>query len=491
MSVENCMGKNNKFYFESISLLLYGSLSFIWLWMHEPWRDEAQAWLIVRDLDIYGIIKQMVWEGTPALWHMLIFPTVKLGLPYFCMFILHWIIAIVIAWLLLFKLNLSNYIKIGLLFSYFLMFEYVLVARNYSISILLLIIIASLYGSRFKKPVLFSILILLLFNTNIHSFGAATALSIIYLWELCKSIKVRIHYLIALTIMITGAVLVFLQIFPVNSLEQNAIIEKSAFNFYSIFIAIRNGFLPGYDLNFLFSFIFSLLLLLFLIRALVRPKIFVILFLSVGWLLFILGTIHLGGLRHHGFVLIFIIFSFSLEKYYEIEPLNISFCRINLNILNKLSSIILVLCLFLSIIQSIKAYYNELKFSYSGSKEAAEFVKTYIPVEQLIIVHRSYSCCSLLPYLDDYKFWYADSEEFGTFLIWDMKFKENAYTLSNSEVIERADKNFSNSTVKILILTKPIIGSKLDEYELIYTTQKKVFCKKDEQFYIYQEKHER
>ena len=483
--------KSNKLCFENICLLIYSLLSFIWIWMHEPWRDEAQAWLIVRDLDLGGILKQMVWEGSPALWHMLLFPLTKSGLPYVSMFILHWLIAVFAVWILLYKLPLNKFIKIGLLFSYYLIFEYVLVARNYNLTILLLFIIAWVYESRHKKPISFSIYILLLFNSNIHSFGAATALTIIFFWEMFINYNFNRKNIIALLIMLSGIILLFLQMPPIVAVKQNAIVEMSAFNFHSVFIAISNSFLPGFNLNVFSGFIFSIILLLFFIRFLIRPKIFIFLLVSEIWLFYIFGSVHGGELRHHGFIMIFIIFSLLLEKYYPIEPVTISNKKLEFSIIRKLSSIILILCLFLSIYQSIRFYHDELQFNYSGSREAAEFIKNNIPADQVIIAHRSYACSSLLPYLPEYKFWYADREEFGSFLTWDKQFMQNAYSLSNQEVKERAEKRFGGEADVAYLLTTPISEFELNSFDLLFRTKKKVFCKKDEEFYLYQRKHEK
>src|SRR4030065_1367587 len=88
------MKKNASFGFAVFLILLYSAIQVVLLIHHEPWEDEAQAWLIARDLDIVSIFKQMAYEGSPALWHMLLLPFAKTGLPYMSEFILHLIIAI-------------------------------------------------------------------------------------------------------------------------------------------------------------------------------------------------------------------------------------------------------------------------------------------------------------------------------------------------------------------------------------------------------------
>ena len=49
---------------------------------YENWLDEAQAWLLARDLNLAGLFRQMSFEGHPCLWHLILMPFAKLGFPY-------------------------------------------------------------------------------------------------------------------------------------------------------------------------------------------------------------------------------------------------------------------------------------------------------------------------------------------------------------------------------------------------------------------------
>ena len=48
---------------------------------HEIWRDEAQVWCIVRDLNFFDAFQMARNEGHPFLWYMVVMPFAKLGLP--------------------------------------------------------------------------------------------------------------------------------------------------------------------------------------------------------------------------------------------------------------------------------------------------------------------------------------------------------------------------------------------------------------------------
>ena len=53
--------------YRDISFIIYFVISLLLTIMHEPFKNEAQAWLIVRDLDLPGIMNIMWYEGTLAL----------------------------------------------------------------------------------------------------------------------------------------------------------------------------------------------------------------------------------------------------------------------------------------------------------------------------------------------------------------------------------------------------------------------------------------
>ena len=63
--------------------IVYLALTFIGAARHEIWYDEAQAWNIAKYNDISGIIDFMKYEGHPPLWHFVLYPFAKAGLPGF------------------------------------------------------------------------------------------------------------------------------------------------------------------------------------------------------------------------------------------------------------------------------------------------------------------------------------------------------------------------------------------------------------------------
>src|SRR5438270_13480177 len=62
---------------------------------HEPWRDEADSWLVVNNASIPAMLEWTRYAATPPLWYLLLKPLAWLGLPYFSQTVFH----LVLAWI--------------------------------------------------------------------------------------------------------------------------------------------------------------------------------------------------------------------------------------------------------------------------------------------------------------------------------------------------------------------------------------------------------
>src|SRR5260370_920465 len=152
-----------------VALLMYGALVVVLEMHHEPWRDEADPWLLARDADCVTFFHRMGLSGTPGLWHTLLVPLARTGLPYGSQAVLHIIIAICAAAIILWKAPFPIALRIATIFSYYLSYEYSVVVRSYALGIVLLVSVAALYPKRFERPVVWGLLVALLANTNTHS----------------------------------------------------------------------------------------------------------------------------------------------------------------------------------------------------------------------------------------------------------------------------------------------------------------------------------
>ena len=168
-----------------LALLLFAGLLVLVGVHHEPWFDEAQAWLIARDNSPWTLVSQGVrYEGTPALWHGLLWLVQRLGLPYDGLWLVSSSLAFGGAWVVIYKSPFPLWMRMGLIFSYFFAYQYSVVARSYAIDLLLLPLLAWLFADRCERPLLYGALLGLLANTNAHSFMLSGVLALDMAWSL-------------------------------------------------------------------------------------------------------------------------------------------------------------------------------------------------------------------------------------------------------------------------------------------------------------------
>src|SRR5215203_1893073 len=87
---------------------------------HEPWMDEAQAWLLAKDTNPVELFVQYLrYEGSPGLWHLILMVPAKLGFPYVTLNIVSAVIAAAGVFLFLRFSPFPPAVKILFPFSYF------------------------------------------------------------------------------------------------------------------------------------------------------------------------------------------------------------------------------------------------------------------------------------------------------------------------------------------------------------------------------------
>lgn len=177
---------------------LYRKNSFIILWIlfagyvvfngillfgHELWRDEANVWLLARDTTLMQLFGEMKYQGHPCLWYLMVMPFAKLGFPFPFISIMSFLIMAAAAGLFTLKAPFSPAAKAVCLFSPMFSYYYPVVARNYCLIALLLILLAYLYPVRNEKSVYYGLLLGLLVQADTIVLMAAGLISVMWLWE--------------------------------------------------------------------------------------------------------------------------------------------------------------------------------------------------------------------------------------------------------------------------------------------------------------------
>ncbi|UGY21766.1 hypothetical protein WDM22_14690 [Bradyrhizobium septentrionale] len=155
---------------------------------HVMWRDEVRALTIaLNGDDPIAMLRGLHGEGHPALWYLLLRGAhavfgrgeVLPGVAF--------VAGLVTVALLIFRSPFPRPLVLLLITSHALLFEYVVMARNYGISALFLFAIAACYPAHRDRGVLLGALLLLLANTNVVGAIMAGAFLLFWLFDLLEA----------------------------------------------------------------------------------------------------------------------------------------------------------------------------------------------------------------------------------------------------------------------------------------------------------------
>ncbi|MBI2442262.1 MAG: hypothetical protein HYV35_12950 [Lentisphaerae bacterium] len=481
-----------------LALVIYALATFNTMLAHEPWRDEAYAWLIARDADLVEFFRLRAYDWSPGLWYLILMPFAKLAFPYLTMSIIHWLLAVAVVAFILWRSPFSPLTKLLLVFSYYLFWEYVISVRVYAVSILLLVILAQLYPERFKRPIAYAALIALLFSANMHVSGMAAALSAAYVLE-----AVRLRYfsrpiILGGILMGLGALALFLQvgIQPADCVRGET--QGWSFNASRIYQALVGAFFVGVGpVNLLVPAGIVMFALIFWGLA-TRPMPCLIFLGHTAFLLYVFAKTG-GGVRHHGLLLIGTMFCLWiagspsrpgsgfpragpeaswrwLESLARKLPDNEARWRAAAAALNFV--------LLVSLPAGVMMHNLEHKHDYSGGKAMAGFITANHLEQYPIAAHRDAAQISLLPYLPGKQLWYATIGAYGTYYRQNQQRYQAFFAMTYADALQKIEQAFPAGSPLLILLDAPLPPGHEQKYRLIHKVDSTVFGS-DERFYLY------
>jgi hypothetical protein len=155
---------------------------------HERWADEAQAWLIARDLPLSRIwFYELRYEGSPGLWHTILWIAQHVfHLRYDSIGFIGMAGATAGVALLIFKAPFPRYIRWPLAFTYFMIYQYAVIARPYTLLPLLAFAAAILFKD-LLHPERMTIVLVLLANLSLHGTILAGCFGLAYVIDALKA----------------------------------------------------------------------------------------------------------------------------------------------------------------------------------------------------------------------------------------------------------------------------------------------------------------
>jgi hypothetical protein len=464
-------------------ILPYAAITAVLMVYHQPWRDEAQSWLLVRDLDLGALFAQMKYEGSPALWHLILFPFAKAGLPYFTEFCIHWVLAIATLSVFLLTAPFSRLTKALFAFSYLMAFEYSVIARNYVLTVLLLFVIAALYRRRFQLAIPYGLAICLLFNTNVHSFAVGASLAGLFAWEAFRRRAFTLPVATALGLMIVGGLAALAQVWPTEDCVYGGV------SYDVPWTVVSNIFFSGAASH--YALPSAIVLAIAILAMAKKPQALLIFVPMTLWITWIAIFKSQGGPRHHGLIFITLLVSLWIGQSYDERP-----SQRGGTLRRLLQSpwpyrafiIILNVCLAISALAiSIPTWHDAITRKFSGSKDVAEFLRDGNFQDRPLIAQRDFKVSAILPYFPAKKAWYADKQEYGSFITWDRKWKRQS-GIPNFIAIARAKKAFGDQVNLCFLLDEPLRQPAADGLQLVWGAQQTTqtyFGLGDEFYFVY------
>ncbi len=346
---------------------------------HEPWSDEAQSFLIARDTSLSEVLSYMKYEGTPPLWVFILKLFIFLGGTYETLYILPIFFSTIGLIIFEFKIKAPWYIKLLFPFSYFILYQYTIIARSYCLIFPVLMLLALVYNKRFERPILYSIVLYILMNISLHTLIIAGSLYLIYLIEVVKDKKYKTKKIsiACILIFITLAVTVLITL----PAEDCVYMSNGGKNFLYVITEETIGNDEPTIIQGVITVLF-LITLYIIMRKKDNKDFFEISILFLPLLAFFM--IVTCQKWHIGIVWILFV-SYLIMK----------------DIINKdlIAKIFVTFICVVQVIWTFKSYKYDIFENYSASKNAAEFIKQY-NYEELYIYGLGYSVTAIQPYFE-------------------------------------------------------------------------------------------
>lgn len=472
--------------FYGLILAVYAVITFITLRHHELWRDEALTWVVARDSSIVELFRVVALEGHLSLWYLLLMPFAKLGLPCFTMLVLHWSLAVAAVAVFLWYAPFSRITKVLFVFSYYMFWEYCLSIRCYTLGILLMFSLAALHRDRFRFPILYAILLVLLLNSSIPVMFIAGALFLVYVGDYIALPyrPPRVKY--AIVVMVIGIVAAYLQIgvLPGSIVKESFLWKTAAANELT---AVVQAFFVSDPRGVLVLAGFAILALVGYVLV-TRPASLLILGVHLagnfGTFLFLAG-----GTRHHGLILIGILVSLWLAAYYPDSDWAL-FRRIRAHLPDfsqrwRTCMVALNLSLLMALPIGVTMHRYDLKYQYSGSRKMARFIRANHFDQYPIAAWRDAQTFAVLAYLPGKQFWCAGLKKYQTHY-WETKERGWAAAhVTYADALQNIERAFPGNESVLILLDVPLDTQQMPRYKLLFKVDGDIFFAGDERLYLY------
>lgn len=425
-----------------VVFVIFGFLTFLVGLHHEPWADEAQAWLIARDCTIPDMILHVLkYEGHPILWFAILRILHFIHYPYKLFFLLPWIASCIGVYLLVFKSKLPGIIKYLFPFTYFIFYQSAVIARNHSLLFPMFTGIAILYKDRFKHPYWYSLLIILTASISVYSFVIMLIFLTFFIIEIFQSKKYSLKTFIPPIIILIYMLFTALYLIKPADYTSYPDIDLIRLNPLRILYITTRGYFNTPPLSFilLVKMITVLALYIYSAKTFCKSKQQVMFFTLTNLTLAIAITALVCKPWHIAYFIITLI-SICATLANENPQNKYDFSS------NKIFYIIILIIFSNQICWSYKSALYDIHNNYSAAKAAAEFIKSN-NLETKNITGLGYKITAIQPYFNNNL--YSNYGKKSAYWVWSKGFyqhqKENGLAEASVIILDtRNNNNFIN-----------------------------------------------
>lgn len=357
---------------------------------HEIWRDEAQVWCIVRDVNLSEIFQITKIEGHPMLWYLLVLPFAKFGFPVETMYIISFLFVGLSILFLLYKSPFTLLEKILIVFSSGMVYFLPAIARNYALIPLFVFLLAYLYHKRSQHPYKYSLTLILLSQTHVLMLCFC---AILFVFFLCENINVKKNYFPVFVVGINFLFLVYC--FSSSSGQNTAVLIYGDEQKWGLDLLVRfsnnylyssYNWLESLNCIFFYSSICALLVSFFKLDK----KIFTVFAFSFVYIFYIYAKVWFAGVPEQKAYLLLLI---------------IVFCFWVLPQKTKLLKTVFLYFFIVSTLISIPFLIDEYKNDFSGANQLSKYIKENVGDKDFIYWGYAHSITPLSAKLPKSKFY--------------------------------------------------------------------------------------
>lgn len=368
---------------------------------HVMWRDEIRTWQVCSEYpSISSLWQAMRYEGVPVLWYWIVFALTRISENPLLMQIVHALIASCVVLVISLWAPFSRLSKTLLAFGYFPMFEYGVIARNYSLVFLFVMIACALLCA--AKTNWLTLTIALFSLTQVSIWGAGFA-GVLWLTSLIMT-RSKKSALLPGAIVLIGIALCYFECLPgpgasfVGGGWELPNAEKIA----AALATVYRGLLPipqfsmhFWNTNILDAFpdvetILGMILGVVVIFLLWHRRAALLLFvLGAGGLLAFAALRFEGAVRHQGQFFILLVAAFWIAEAFADS------CRLH----SRARRIFLNGLLAINLIAGVAAASGGWMIRFSATRQAARFVESHFNDRVLLVGMDDYRVSPMTAYL--------------------------------------------------------------------------------------------